>query len=425
MKNIAFYFLLFTLLYAPGTRAQGLVNQQSVSGSPDRIILNVTENPAHSLAVNWRSPERVEESFIQWAIAEADPRFIDKAHTKAAVREQVRAGDQQATYYSVTLDSLAPNTLYAYRVGRQEAWSEWFHMRTAAEQAEEFSFLYFGDVQTGIRDLWSRVAKEAYAQAPRAKVALYAGDLVNRANRDQEWEEWFAAGKILHTAIPTMPSPGNHDHFENEQKEIQIGTPWRPQFNLPENGPEGLEETCYFVDIQGVRFISLNSHLVEESKFWQQKQAQWLDSVLSHNPQPWTCVLFHHPIFSPKGTRDNPRMRNAFKPLFDKYKVDLVLQGHDHTYARGMEKIPMDGGLVPATMYVVSVSGPKMTGSHVEDKFWMDKSALYTQLFHVVTVSPQRLRFETRTATGELYDAFELHKQKGAANRLVSPEIQD
>src|SRR5690606_40830927 len=61
-------------------------------------------------------------------------------------------------------------------------------------------------------------------------------------------------------------------------------------------------------------------------------------SLLSHNPNKWTCVVFHHPIFSTKTTRDNKRMRETFKPLFDRYKVDLVLQGHDHTYARGMKK---------------------------------------------------------------------------------------
>ncbi len=113
-------------------------------------------------------------------------------------------------------------------------------------------------------------------------------------------------------------------------------------------------------------------------------------------------------------------MRETFKPIFDKYKVDLVLQGHDHTYARGMAKIPMaQKGAASGTMYVVSVSGPKMTDSNVEKRDWMDRSALYTQFYHVVTIDHDKLSFETLTATGELYDAFDLIKQKGKINKLI------
>jgi hypothetical protein len=113
-------------------------------------------------------------------------------------------------------------------------------------------------------------------------------------------------------------------------------------------------------------------------------------------------------------------MRDTFKPLFDKYKVDLVLQGHDHTYARGMEKVPMEGKGPSGTMYVVSVSGPKMTGNQVEKKFWMDRSAIYTQLYHIISVSKDKMELQTFTATGELYDAFDLVKRKGEINKLVN-----
>ena len=37
----------------------------------------------------------------------------------------------------------------------------------------------------------------------------------------------------------------------------------------------------------------------------------------------------------PAEGRDFEYARKIWKPLFDKYGVDLVLNGHDHTYARG------------------------------------------------------------------------------------------
>jgi hypothetical protein len=372
------------------------------------------------MAVNWRTSATVKESFAEIAVASADPRFILDTKKYIAITETV-AFEKTATanYHSVTFENLVPNTRYAYRVGHGDYWSEWFHFSTAASANDEFSFIYYGDVQTNIRSLWSRVAREAYAKAPNARLAMYAGDLINRANRDVEWGDWFYAGGFIHSMIPGFPSPGNHDHYDALPGQNTTSVFWRPQFNLPLNGPDGLEETCYYADIQGVRFISLNTDKAEEFDEDLEKQRLWLEEVLANNPNRWTCVTFHHPIYSPKSSRDNKRTREAFKPLFDRYKVDLVLQGHDHTYARGMAKIPMNSpNQKSGTMYVVSVSGPKMTSSGVEPKFWMDFTATYTQLFHVVTVNPTRIQFKTYTATGELFDEFHLVKQAGKINKL-------
>jgi hypothetical protein len=58
-----------------------------------------------------------------------------------------------------------------------ERWSEWFHFRTASTRAEPFSFIYFGDAQNDILSLWSRVLREGYATAPRARFMIHAGDM--------------------------------------------------------------------------------------------------------------------------------------------------------------------------------------------------------------------------------------------------------
>lgn len=419
--SLLFPFALFSQspdrLYAPGQM-------------PDRINLTVTADPSTSMAVTWRTDTSVEKAWAEIIPADANPLSVEHAagivaRTETLVSKPGRYKDLTwqgvtANYHSVVFEHLKPNTLYSYRVGSDHHWSEWFQFRSASDRPDKFSFLYFGDAQTELRSMWSKVIRQAYAQAPDARLMLHAGDLVNRGNRDEEWGEWFEAGSFIHAVIPNMPSPGNHDYGRGETV-MELSPFWRPQFSLPENGPDKLKETCYFSDVQGVRFISLDSYMAEESDECLQKQKRWLDSVLSHNPNQWTCVVFHHPIYSPKSTRDNKRTRETFKPLFDRYKVDLVLQGHDHTYARGMEKIPMKKtGAVSATMYVVSVSGPKMTDHGVEKKFWMDRSAVYTQLYQVITVGPEKMQFRAYTVTGKLFDAFDLIKRKGKTNLVVS-----
>ncbi len=423
-----FLWILFLFFQLPRLFGQS-ENNYPPSIWPDRINLTVTQDPSASMAVTWRTHTSVQQGMAEIVLADPNPLSVRDAQNIPAVTQKLTSKDGNykdlhwkgvaANFHSVVFESLEPNTLYSYRVGDGATWSEWFQFRTAGREGDPFSFLYFGDAQTNLRSLWSRAIRQAYAHLPHAALMLHAGDLVNRANRDVEWGEWFEAGSFIMATIPQMPSPGNHEYGRGDN-ELQLSEFWQPQFTLPLNGPKGLEETCYFTDVQGVRIISLDSYMAEESDEFLEKQRVWLDSVLQNNPNRWTAVVFHHPIFSPKSTRDNKRMRETFKPLFDKYKVDLVLQGHDHTYARGMAKIPMESKeATSGTMYVVSVSGPKMTDNGVEKKYWMEKSGIYTQLYHTITVDDKKLEFRSYTVTGELYDAFDLLKRNGKTNRLI------
>jgi hypothetical protein len=253
---------------------------------------------------------------------------------------------------------------------------------------------------------------------------LHAGDLVNRANRDAEWGEWFGAGGWLNAMIPSIVTPGNHE-YDGEPEE-SLSHHWRPQFALPENGPPGLEETAYWIDYQGVRMVSLNSNERH------QEQAAWLDQVLARNPNTWTIVTFHHPIFSSGKDRDNPRLRRLWKPVLDKYAVDLVLQGHDHTYARTGLRVPenVNAGvnvLSGSTVYVVSVSGPKLY--ELQRAPFVQRAASGAQLYQIIHIDNDRLTYEARLATGELYDAFTLVKRRGEPNELIdqipdTPELR-
>jgi hypothetical protein len=53
----------------------------------------------------------------------------------------------------------------------------------------------------------------------------------------------------------------------------------------------------------------------------------------------------------------------------------------------------------------------------------MDPVAEDTQLFQVLNIDPQHLRYEARTVTGRLYDAFELRRDaKGGKQRTELTE---
>lgn len=395
--------------------------------NPDRIVLTWEGAPATTQAVTWRTSADVLAPQAQIALATDNSGFKANAITLAAheTTEVPNNLGGTAKFHSVKFEDLTPETQYLYRVGDGMNWSEWFEFTTAADREKPFSFIYVGDAQNDILEHWSRVIRQAYSDMPDADFILHAGDLINRANNDYEWGEWFKATGFITAMRSNFVTPGNHEYSGTTNG--AISNYWDPQFAMPKNGPEGIEDSVYYMDYQGVRFISLNSNLgKQQGAVDLALQTEWLDGVLANNPNQWTVVTLHHPVYSGAEGRNNPAVRETWKPLFDKYGVDLVLQGHDHTYARGhVSNLPEGAKAVSAqtgTVYVVSVSGPKMySGS---SKIWdengaiLDSAVEHTQLYQLIEVDGNVIRYEARTATGSLFDAFEIEKSPSGNKRL-------
>ena len=409
-------------------------NQPSVF--PDRIVLNLTEDPSSSISVTWRTSAEVDQSLAEIAVATADPKFMKNARSIVAKTQTMDATNVMgsgivANYHSVTFKDLKPETLYVYRVGDGRVWSEWIHFTTASDSEKPFSFLYVGDAQNQIFELWSRLIREAYKKEPNARFIVHSGDLVNNAHNEQEWHEWFEAGSWILRSIPSIPVPGNHEYGYKLKKEIEaqsgekkLSYQWNYQFNLPFNGVKGLEGSVYYIDYQNTRMINMNSNRMLD------EQAAWLNDVLASNPKTWTIVTFHHPVYSSSERRNNKELRKKWKPILEKHGVDLVLQGHDHSYARGRSSnIPHGNNIRGSvgTVYVVSIAGAKMY--KLRPNMWndfngvvQDTSIENTQLFQVIRIKGRVLSYEAYTAVGDLVDAFDIVKgnpELGLPNVLI------
>ncbi|MCA0234346.1 MAG: metallophosphoesterase family protein [Bacteroidetes bacterium] len=387
---------------------------------PDRVIMGWQENnAATSQSVNWRTDSTIVAAIGAIHEADASPDFVKKATLVPATTETVVVDGKRVLYHTVHFTNLKPNTKYSYRVGAGEYWSEWFHFKTANDQAVPFSFLYFGDAQNDIRSLWSRTIRGAYSAMPSVSLMIHAGDLITTSNADWQWGEWFEAGGWINGMVPTLASPGNHEYFRDPAtNKSSLSIHWRPSFVLPENGPTSLKETAYYFDYQGVRFVSLNSQAALLDANVLEEQAKWLVSVLEKNPNRWTIVTHHHPIYSTANGRNNDEWRLKMEPIYKKYNVDLVLQGHDHTYGRGLNMPLGQSRKYPdGPIYVVSVSGPKMYTIGLQD--WMDRAGSNTQLYQIISVDGNKLSYKAYTVAGELYDVFDLTKNAGGRNKLI------
>jgi len=405
------------------------VSRYHATAFPDRVILIPTAKPESSQTINWRTNTEVTEAVAEIAVATDDPGLHLNARSQRGQIRFLKTENGPAHHHHVTFSQLEPDTLYAYRVMGQDTWSEWFQFRTAKAGFAEHTAIYFGDAQNSVKSLFSRVIREAFSSAPRAQVMIHAGDMVNsRDGRDDdEWGEWFEAGGFINSMINNVVAVGNHEYHRNPEGGPRILVPQVPvQFGTPNNGPAPLQDTVYFTDYQGVRYIALDSQQALQDLEMIELQTAWLKQILQDNPSRWTVVTYHHPMFSVSQGRDNPRLREYWLPVFEEYGVDLVLQGHDHTYGRGQNVPTGASGQLSdhGPMYVVSVAGPKMYRIADQAMATMDRLAEDTQLFQLINFEADRIRYEARTATGSLYDAFDIVRHADGRREVINREAE-
>ena len=439
-SKLYLFLLLFTLTifsqdhsHSHWHKHDGLHHWEIPSKDPDRIILTFNGDPSTKRAVTWRTDSTVEKAKAQIAIAGVNSKFARQAIEYIATTQEFDLGLYKSNnslivnYHSVIFENLKPNTLYAYRVGDDENWSEWIQFKTASDKYSQTQFVYFGDAQNDILSHWSRVIRMAYQTAPNASFVIHAGDLVDTAHRDYEWAQWFKAGGFIHSQWTAIPVVGNHEFQRvNDSTSRRLSIQWRPQFSLPveENLDEKLHETVYTVEYQDVLILVLNSTgLLEE-------QTEYIKEKLSNTDAKWKIVTNHHSVFSPAEGRDFEYARRVWKPLFDKYGVDLVLNGHDHTYARGhvpIKSLNSDDLGNFKTLYVTSVSGPKQykvnkegLKNYISDGYINQKTGEQTQFFQVISIEGNKLFYDAYTVLGDKYDSAIITKDFSSGKKLLN-----
>ncbi|HEY4577517.1 MAG TPA: metallophosphoesterase family protein [Yaniella sp.] len=401
----------------------------AVESAPERVILNPTEDPSTSQTVTWRSVGATPD-----VAATAEIRGTDGHITTvdAEVRAERQVGEDPATTFAATFESLSPDTDYTYRVLTGDSASEWYTFTTASDSDDPFTFTWYADGQNDLTEKWTPVVELTSKAFPNSELTLQTGDLINYSV-ENEWEEWFTITDGERQTENWLPAIGNHEYSRDTVAEY-----WNANFTVPANGPSNvgnsfdapyrelianhMENRVYYTDYQGVRYITLNSHFRTQSHLegeqgvdlpdissgeWREMymgmQAEWLDGVLEESDANWNIVQFHHPTFSVSQGRDNADVREAMLPVIKEHNVDLVLSGHDHTYARGFLDDDATGneGVTDGPVFAVSNSGPKYYNlANDASNVWLNNGATqvtkyqHTTLTTGIRVTPETLEYE-------------------------------
>jgi len=282
---------------------------------------------------------------------------------------QFNADDQKVALDSysnkVTVTGLADSIDYLYRVGDGKLWSGTLEFTT--HDPKSFGFFIVGDPQLGAKSTgpktldsdtagWQDTISKATAAFPGASFLVSLGDEVNDYNRlatqDSEYAAYFSPQQ-LHS-LPVATVNGNHD--------FQMGEYYGFHYNQPNLSSQygisyGNDGDYWFV-YGNVLFFMLNSNSESVAT-----HDVFIRDAVAKNPQAkWRVACLHHSVYSEADHYSDPDIvdrRTNYPPVFERYKIDVVLQGHDHSYTRTLPMAkgkPVDG-IDPKADSIVNPAG--------------------------------------------------------------------
>jgi hypothetical protein len=208
----------------------------------------------------------------------------------------------------------------------------------------------FGDGSASQKAVMHSIEK--YTAGNRPDAWIWLGDNAYNNGKDEEYQKnvFDVYQSAFLQNLPIYPSPGNHDYAGKHDPSVP---PYFKIFNMPSEGQAGgvssHSESYYSVNYGPVHLIALDTEMREPSglQLFDGKglQVEWLKADLAANKLPWVVVYFHKPPYS-KGSHDSDveldmkSLREHVNPIFEQYKVDLVIAGHSHVYERSY---PMRG----------------------------------------------------------------------------------
>ncbi|MDR3542047.1 MAG: metallophosphoesterase family protein [Desulfosporosinus sp.] len=325
----------------------------------------------------------------------------------------------------VTVTNLLESTQYVYRVGdgSDADWSPVYNFTT--HQTDSFSFLSVGDPQIGASGSvtsdtngWKDTMSKAFAQNPDVSFLAALGDQINDNTDESEYTGFFAPPELQ--SLPVSTLIGNHEN----------GAPnYTYHFNPPnlssQYGITANTSSDYYYTYGKTLFMVLNTNNPSGAE-----HSAFMDQAIAATPNAtWKVVMFHQDIY---GSADHAldtaivNLRQALFPVFDKDKIDLVLDGHDHCFTRSYQmlgdqaqkdqNVDADGAVLnpTGTLYMTLNSG---SGSKYYDlqptpeTYSAVRKQIYVPTFSKITETPNSLNISTyRTDTMAMTDTYTLKK---------------
>ncbi|MFQ6134994.1 MAG: purple acid phosphatase family protein [Nitrososphaerales archaeon] len=376
-----------------------LVSSEVFLQPPMLIHLSTEGDPSTTVTVTWKTRDYTQASTVEYGQSTSyDSRVTGVGYTYYGA---------SGVLHRVKIDRLKPDTLYHYRVGDPVGgWSSDHTFRTAPTVDGNFTFTVYGDQGTSTYSRQNAIR----ASALKPSFHIHTGDLSYSGGFQSIWDQWFEIVEPLASSALYMPAIGNHE-FEGG---LNL---YLDQFSLPGN------ERWYSFNWGNAHFVS-----IEVPSFFRPEDERYgwlvrdLEAASRDGDIDWITVYFHFPPYSSGPSYPGfSSIRSGLTPILERYRVDLVLNGHDHIYQR---TFPLYNGSITSSalerytdpegiIYVVTGGGGRsLYGLGKPEPPWSAKRA---SVYHFLQVSIEGgdLHLKAIKADdGSIIDEFHITKTK-------------
>ncbi|WP_329228096.1 metallophosphoesterase family protein [Streptomyces canus] len=344
------------------TPTQTFASAESVDGAfvaPFGRHLAYGNDPRTEMTVSWQVPVAVKKPFIRigahpWDLSRKIEAEVRTLYTPAGVGA---SGDHTQYYVHAKLSHLRPGQTYYYGVGHQGFDPAEPHLTgtlgtftTAPAHKKPFTFTAFGDQGVSYHAL----ANDSLLLGQNPAFHLHAGDIAYADPAGQgktsdtvfdsrTWDQFLAQTESVAKSVPWMVSFGNHDMEAWYSPNGYGGEEAR--FTLPDNGPDKAHLPGVYSFVYGnTAVISLDPNDVSfeipaNLGISGGTQTTWFEGQLKKyraaKDIDFIIVFFHHCAYCTSTAHASEGgVRQEWVPLFEKYTVDLVINGHNHQYER-------------------------------------------------------------------------------------------
>jgi hypothetical protein len=253
---------------------------------------------------------------------------------------------------------------------------------TLPNQSGSLKFAVLGDFGTGKPPEYELAARMAKVFAGfKLGLVVLVGDNLYGAERPQDFKIKFEDPykPLLDAGVKFYASLGNHDaRAQRYYEPFNMAGKLYYSFKAPKGK---------------VRFYML------DSSYPVPEQIDWVEKELKATSEDWKIVVFHHPIYSSGGRHGSDlKLRETLEPLFIKYNVSVVFNGHDHFY----ERIKPQHGIV---YFVVGSGGQLAAGDIDKNSNITDKGFDTDQAFMAVEIAGNKMYFNAVSRPGQVVDS--------------------
>lgn len=381
------------------------------AAAPDRgsfgVVLSWTNSPETSMTASWRGDVQNEEVMQVVTEVQYNKTGFAGAMEFAAACKDVSLDGSKAWSYEATATGLSPATGYVYRVGSADRWSAVRMFTTTDTAAKTLTFAYMGDVQP-VNDsaaefaLWGKLAESMYRRSPELAFAVLGGDIVNSGISLEQFDLFRENAETTFASVPLFSTVGNHEsNFIGGKPELFLDL-----FAFPQNGPEGFAGEFYSFDVASCHILVLNSWIFSGEQDLTEddytRVNDWIRADLASSRADWQIVVTHVPVYAVHIDTTATAVKANWAPIFERYGVDLVFEGHQHVYSRSYPmyegKIDYENGIT----YIMGVSGSKFYGS--ADETLAQHTVYNTANYQLVQIDGNALTVRTLDLDGNELD---------------------